>query len=152
MVRRLVSRWRASWSASGSTPPATTSPWSRAGSRTAASMAAIGKKSAAGSRADVGWTPLPPAKPEPGWWTLLPTETDRWVEGIRSELRAERIERLKALAHRIDMRAAGALSRDRRARSDRRRHERRYAHHGYVEGVVPGSNVGPATPLLYGSR
>src|SRR5262245_13093737 len=64
------------------------------------------------------WAPLPPAPPPPGWWVHL--ETDRWVAGIEADLRAERIERLKALAHRVDMRAAGALARDRWARIQRR--------------------------------
>ena len=100
------------------------------------------------------WAPLPPAPPPPGWWVHL--ETDRWVAGIEADLRAERIERLKALAHRVDMRAAGALSRDRWDRIWRRHDERRNVHHhGYVDDssdVALGSNVGPATRLLYGSR
>jgi hypothetical protein len=78
------------------------------------------------------WAPLPPAPPERGWWTELPTELDYWVEGVRDGLRAERIERCRQLAHEVDMRAGGALSRDRWARSERR-HDMRDAHdhHGY---------------------
>jgi hypothetical protein len=61
----------------------------------------------------MAWSPLPPDPPAPGWWHELPTAeqvaTRRWVEGIASDLRAERIERLRALAHALDMKAAGAL-------------------------------------------
>jgi hypothetical protein len=66
------------------------------------------------------WEPATPSPPEPGWWTQLPTAeqiaTDRWVEGIASDLRAERVERLKARAHAVDMKAAGALMADRQRR------------------------------------
>ena len=57
--------------------------------------------------------------PEPvGWWTELSEQRrrddlDRWIDGIADALRADRIERALQLAHEVDMRAAGALSRDR---------------------------------------
>ena len=70
------------------------------------------------------WSPLPPAPPERGWWTELPTEFDHWVEGVRDGLRAERIERCRQLAHETDMTAGFALARDRRTRAERR-YERR---------------------------
>jgi hypothetical protein len=66
--------------------------------------------------------PEPPAK---GWWTELKAaaeeaEFDQWVDEIAADLRAERIEGLKALAHRVDMRCAGAVARDQWERSQRR--------------------------------
>jgi hypothetical protein len=79
------------------------------------------------------WAPLPADPPPPGWWTQLEEQNlDAWLEGIESDLRAERIERLRALAHRTDMKAAGALQRDRWERIQRR-HDERFArpYHGY---------------------
>lgn len=69
----------------------------------------------------MAWSPPTPAQPPAGWWTELPTDTDRWVEGIADGLRAERIERLQGLCHEVYMRAAGALSADRWERMQRRR-------------------------------
>jgi hypothetical protein len=62
----------------------------------------------------MAWCPPAPPPPEPGWWHELPTDLDRWVEGISAELRAERVGRLKALAREIEVRAAAALERDHR--------------------------------------
>ena len=71
------------------------------------------------------WAPLPPEPPAVGWWHELETaeqyETRRWVEGIADGLRAERIERLKGLAHAVDMRAAGAIQAANWERIQRRR-------------------------------
>jgi hypothetical protein len=67
-----------------------------------------------------------------GWWTeaedrRAAAELDAWVYGVADGLRAERIERLRARAHEIDMRGTGALSADRWERIQRRRTR----HHGY---------------------
>lgn len=62
------------------------------------------------------WAPLPPEPPAPGWWTELPTELDWWVEGIAAELRGRRLERLRAKANEVEVRAATALERDQRIR------------------------------------
>ena len=91
------------------------------------------------------WAPLPSEPPAPGWWHELPAAeqmaTDRWVEGIASELRAERIERLKALAHRIDMRAAGALQGAEWDRIQRRRDLQSAIH--YKGQLVDSWGAGP---------
>jgi hypothetical protein len=80
------------------------------------------------------WEAQPASQPPPGWWHQLETagqwETRRWVDGVAAELRAERIERVRAAAHRLDMRAAGALSRDLWERIQRRRDQRDLRSHG----------------------
>jgi hypothetical protein len=76
----------------------------------------------------MAWEPQPASQPPPGWWTKLETaeqwETRRWVDGIAADLWAERIERLRARVHEVDMKAAGALSRDRWDRIQRRSNQR----------------------------
>jgi hypothetical protein len=71
----------------------------------------------------MAWQPLPPVPPAAGWWTEL--SLDRWVAGVAAGMaateRAERAERLRALAHKVDMRCAGALAADRWERIQRRR-------------------------------
>jgi hypothetical protein len=103
------------------------------------------------------WSPRPSEPPPAGWWHELETaeqyETRRWVEGIADGLRAERIERLRARIHEVDMKAAGALARDRWERINRRRDgwgaqagpppghgiEARWA--GEVENGRPGGSI-----------
>ena len=79
----------------------------------------------------MAWIPTLPAEPRGDrWWH------DVWIyqqEAVVADARrAERIERLRALAHAVDMQAAGALSADRWDRIQRR-HDRRDArdYHGY---------------------
>lgn len=82
----------------------------------------------------MAWEPTPPDSPAPGWWAERATaaeeaERDRWIEGIADGLRAERIERLRAATHAVDMRAAGALAADRWERIQRRRDRRDLREH-----------------------
>jgi hypothetical protein len=69
------------------------------------------------------WEPQPASSPPPGWWTELETATRREAAAA-AELRAVRIEALRARAHEVDMKAAGALSADRWQRIQRRRSQR----------------------------
>ena len=49
---------------------------------------------------------------------------------VAADLRADRIERLRALAHEVDMRAAGALANDRWEQIQRRRDPRSVRSYG----------------------
>src|SRR5215207_8860126 len=88
------------------------------------------------------WAPRQPEPPAPGWWTELETaeqwETRRWVDGIAAKLRAERIERLRARVHEVDMRAAGALARDQWERIQRRRDRQSAVRHQGDAGRLVG--------------
>ena len=81
----------------------------------------------------MAWQAQAPPPPPPGWWCQLETteqwETRRWIDGVADDLRAERIERLRARAHEIDMRCAGAQARDRWERIQRRQDERYVVRH-----------------------
>jgi hypothetical protein len=62
----------------------------------------------------MAWQSVIPADPTvAGWWREAAereeAERRAAVAARADELRAEKIERLKALAHRVDMRAAGAV-------------------------------------------
>jgi hypothetical protein len=81
------------------------------------------------------WAPRPPERPAPGWWTELAearerAELDQWIEGIAADMRAEKLERLEALRHRIQMRASGALQAAEWNRIQRRRDQRSVRSHG----------------------
>ena len=93
------------------------------------------------------WTSTLPDDPIVArWWR----DRERQIRGeqirrevtVAAELRAERIERCRQLAHRVDMRAAGALSRDRRARIERRRDERSSRAYGGYEPVEHSAHAG----------
>jgi hypothetical protein len=71
----------------------------------------------------MAWTPTLPAEPRSDrWWH------DVWIyqqEAVVADARrAERIERLRARAHQVDMMAARSLSADRWERIQRRRDQR----------------------------
>jgi hypothetical protein len=73
------------------------------------------------------WEPLPPAPPLVGWWVELErADAVAWAEGRVAEqrARAERIDRLRARCHEVDMKAARALSADRWRKIQRRLDER----------------------------
>jgi hypothetical protein len=70
----------------------------------------------------MAWSPILPAEPRSDrWWH------DRWIyeqeAAVADARRAERIEQLRATVHRLDMKIAGALSRDRWRRIERRHWE-----------------------------
>jgi hypothetical protein len=77
----------------------------------------------------MAWTPTLPTEPRSDrWWH------DVWIyqqeAAVADARRAERIERLRARVHEIDMKVAGAQSRDRWRRIQRRRDQREVRSHG----------------------
>jgi hypothetical protein len=95
----------------------------------------------------MAWTPTLPAEPRSDrWWH------DVWIyeqEAVVADARrAERIERLRARVHEIDMRIAGAQSADRWRRIQRRRDQRDVrSHGGYRDESWRGLPVEHSAPL-----
>jgi hypothetical protein len=73
----------------------------------------------------MAWSPPVPDPPQLGWWTEMKVAAEdrefrRWVERVATEVRAKRIERLRARVDKIDTSLARAtLPADRRASFDR---------------------------------